>query len=108
MLNIASGTLVKHINTIFFLGIRAFNMLKEVKSYIFSMTFNFHYKIPMKPRYATRYEYDTDTPIHENFKKSISDIAAICYLKIKSKINYINAQYINRTKINNINNNNFF
>jgi hypothetical protein len=32
---------------------------------------------------------------------------AICYLKIKIKIKYIDVQYINITKINNINNDNF-
>jgi hypothetical protein len=53
----------------------------------------------MKPRYATRYRYDTDMPIRKNFKKSISDTVAIYY---------INAQYINMAKINNINNENFF
>jgi hypothetical protein len=58
----------------------------------------------MKLRYGTQYGYDTDTLIWENFKNSQFDNAAICYLKIKFKFKYINTQYINIPKINNINN----
>jgi hypothetical protein len=64
------------------------------------------YEAPIRD--TIRIRYNTDTPIRENFKKSISDTGAIRYLKINFKIKYINAQYINMTKINNINNDNCF
>ena len=64
------------------------------------------YEAPIRD--TIRIRYDTDTPIRGNFKKFISDTGAIRYLKINFKIKYINAQYVNMTKINNINNDNYF
>jgi hypothetical protein len=43
----------------------------------------------MKHRYATRYGYDTDMLIRQNFKKIISDTSAIHYLQI----NFLKKKY---------------